>query len=89
MLERNGVKDYRESAIALAKQLAASAIDCDIPFNVARVVSVVAKQSSYLYHLSNQNWRKLEQEAPEIAIELHYYLLGLLAIRFRLNAAIP
>jgi len=49
--------------------------------NVPRAASLVANQPSYLYHLSNHAWDRMEEETPAIASEFHKYLLGLLAIR--------
>jgi sulfate permease, SulP family len=53
--------------------------------NVPRLVSLVANQTSYLYHLSNYAWERLERKSPAIATEFHQYLLGRLALRFNLD----
>jgi sulfate permease, SulP family len=60
----------------------------EVYYDVPRTVSLQATQPSYLYHLSNRAWETMEQESPALATEFHQYLMGLLAVRFKLDQAL-
>ena len=49
--------------------------------NIPRLVSLVATQSSVLYHLSSRTWDRMELEAPGVAIAFHRYAFSSLSLQ--------
>jgi len=51
--------------------------------NEPRSAFVIVDKQSYLYFLSKQAFRRMEKQAPEVAIKLHKYTVNLIASRLK------
>lgn len=53
--------------------------------NAARSASVIADQSSRLYHLSDEAFKRIENDNPRLAASFHKFIVNLLAERLKVR----